>query len=140
YPQAGTLDFVDVGVNPSLGTIQMRAVLKNEDRMLFPGAFARVRIPLGEPHPMLVVPAQAMGSDQEGDYVLVVGANDVVARRAVVKGPLTSKGYAIRRGLAAEDRIIVSGLMKARPGTRVTPLQATLASSTNQPPATEPTP
>ena len=74
---------------------------------------------------MLVVPNSAIGNDQEGDYVLVVEANDVVARRAVVKGPLTSGGCAIRSGLTAADRVIVNGLMKARPGRRrSTPVNA----------------
>ena len=68
YPHAGTLDFVSTGVSTSSGTIPMRAVLKNEDKVLFPGLFARVRIPFGEPQPMLVVPNSALGTDQEGDY------------------------------------------------------------------------
>ena len=124
YPHAGTLDFVSTGVSTSSGTIPMRAVLKNEDKVLFPGLFARVRIPFGEPQPMLVVPNSALGTDQEGDYVLVANADDVVVRRAVVKGPLTGKGCAIRSGLNAEDRVITVGLMRARPGTKVAPVNA----------------
>ena len=119
YPHEGTLDFVDTKVSTSSGTIEIRALLKNEDKALFPGLFARVRLPLGEPEPMLVVPNAAIGNDQEGDYVLVVDANDVAARRAVVKGPLTTDGCAIRSGLTAADRVIVDGLMRARPGTKV---------------------
>jgi RND family efflux transporter MFP subunit len=121
YPQQGTLDFVDTGVSTSSGTVQLRATFANKDNALIPGAFARVRIPLGEPKPMLVVPASAIGNDQEGDYVLVTDANDVVARRAVVKGPLTASGCAIRSGLTAEDRVIVVGLMRAKAGAKVTP-------------------
>ena len=67
---------------------------------------------------MLVVPNSAIGNDQEGDYVLVTDANDLVVRRTVVKGPLTSSGCAIRSGLTAEDRVIVIGIMKAKPGRR----------------------
>ena len=89
FPHEGTLDFVNTGISTSTGTIELRAVFSNEDKALFPGVFTRVRIPLGEPQPMPVVPASAIGTDQEGDYVLVVDANDVVARRAVVKGPVT---------------------------------------------------
>ena len=121
YPQQGTLDFVDTGISTSSGTVQLRATFANKDNALIPGAFARVRIPLGEPKPMLVVPASAIGNDQEGDYVLVTDANDVVARRAVVKGPLTPSGCAIRSGLTAEDRVIVAGLMRAKAGAKVTP-------------------
>ncbi len=71
---------------------------------------------------MLVLPESALGSDQEGDYVLVVDTNDVVVRRAVVKGPLTTKGCAIRSGLGREDRVIVRGLMQAQPGSKVRPV------------------
>ena len=125
YPHSGTLDFVGSGVSTSSGTIPMRAVLKNEDKVLFPGLFARVRIPIGEPRPMLVVPNNAIGSDQEGDYVLVADANDVVVRRTVVKGPPTRNGCAIQSGLTAEDRVIVVGLMRAKPGAKVIPVSAT---------------
>ncbi len=122
YPHEGILDFVDTGVSTSSGTVQMRAAFQNNDLVIVPGAFARVRIPLGDPVPMLVVPRSAIGSDQEGDYVLVVGTRDVVARRGVVKGPLTGQGCAIRSGLTADDRVIVRGLMQTRPGATVTPL------------------
>ncbi len=119
YPHKGTLDFVDSKLSSSSGTIEIRALLKNEDKALFPGLFARVRLPLGEPQAMLVVPNTAVGNDQEGDYVLVVDANDIVARRAMVKGPLTAGGCAIRSGLTAADRVIVDGLMRAKPGAKV---------------------
>ncbi len=121
YPQAGTLDFVDTGLSTSSGTILLRATVKNENRMLLPGFFARVRIPMGDPTPMLVVPNSAIGNDQEGDFVLIVDANGLVVRRGVVKGPLTGTGCAIRSGLAPADRVIVSGQVKARPGDKVAP-------------------
>jgi RND family efflux transporter MFP subunit len=124
YPQEGRLDFVDTGISTSSGTIQLRGLFDNKDRLLLPGAFARVRIPLGGPKPMLVAPASAIGNDQEGDYVSVVGAGDVVARRAVVKGPLTTNGCALRSGLTAQDRVIVNGMMRAKPGDKVTPVTA----------------
>lgn len=126
YPHSGVLDFVDSGVNTSSGTVPMRAVLKNEDKALFPGLFARLRIPLGPPGPTLVVPNSAISNDQEGDYVLVVEAGDVVARRTVVKGPMTRNGCSIRNGLTAEDRVITVGRMKAKPGAKVTPVSVTV--------------
>src|SRR5204862_1566116 len=92
YPYQGVLDFTDNDISASTGTIALRAVFENKDKALFPGLFARVRIPLGQPQPMLVIPNSAIGNDQEGDYVFVVEANDVVARRSIVKGPLTPEG------------------------------------------------
>ncbi len=120
YPHEGTLDFVDRNVSTSTGTIEMRAVVKNEDKTFFPGLFARIKIPVGKEQPMLVVPGAAFGNDQEGDYVLVAGDGEVVARRSVVKGPMTKAGCAVRSGLTPEDRVIISGLMNARPGAKVT--------------------
>jgi RND family efflux transporter MFP subunit len=125
YPHAGILDFVDTGVSTSSGTVQMRAIFTNQDNAIFPGVFARVRIPLGEPRPMFVVPNLAIGNDQEGDYVLVVDANNVVVRRSVVKGPPSGSNCGILSGLSADDRVIVNGLMNARPGFPVTPVTGT---------------
>ena len=122
FPHAGVLDFADNEVSTSTGTIAMRAIFSNEDKAMFPGLFARVRIPLGGAQPMLVVPNAAIGSDQQGDYVLVVGPDDVVARRTIVKGPLgAAGGCAIRSGLAESDRVIVNGLLNAKSGEKVAP-------------------
>ena len=127
YPHQGTLDFVDSNVSTSSGTVQMRAVFKNEDKALWPGLFARVRIPLGDPKPMLLVPNRAIGNDQEGDYVLVADAGDIVARRAVVKGPLVENRCAIRSGLNSTNRVIINGLMRAKPGAKIMPVSETPA-------------
>jgi RND family efflux transporter MFP subunit len=121
FPHQGTLNFVDSGVSTSTGTIQMRAEYPNADKALFPGVFVRVRLPLGAPQPLPVIPGSALGNDQEGDYVLVVDADNRVVRRSVVKGPVTDSGRAIQSGIAPEDRVVVGGVMNARPGDRVTP-------------------
>lgn len=78
---------------------------------------------------MLVVPASAIGNDQEGDYVLLAEAGDIVARRGVVKGPLTATGCALRNGLTAGDRVIVNGMTRAKPGDKVTPMTAPASQS-----------
>ncbi len=95
YPHVGVLDFADNSLSTSTGTIALRAVFANDDRTLFPGLFARVRIPLvpvSGPKSMFVIPGSAIGNDQQGDFVYVVGADDVVQRRAIVKGPMTAVG------------------------------------------------
>ena len=124
YPHQGVLDFADNDISASTGTIALRAVFENSDKALFPGLFARVRIPLGRPQQMLVIPNSCIGNDQQGDYVYVVEANDMVARRSIVKGPLTPDGCAIRSGLTAEDQVVVNGLLNARPGSKVQPTEA----------------
>ena len=123
YPHAGVLDFTDNEISVSTGTIAMRAILPNKDRALFPGLFARVRIPLGGPQAMLVIPNTAIGSDQQGDYVFVVEDGETVSRRGIVKGPLTADGgCAVRSGLADSDRVIVKGLLNAKAGEKVAPM------------------
>ena len=82
---------------------------------------------------MLVIPGAAIGSDQQGDYVYVVGPDDVVARRAIVRGPLTANGFAILSGLAASDRVIVNGILNARSGEKVMPTEATPATPAAKP-------
>ncbi len=123
HPLAGNLVFADSGINPASGTVQMRAQFENEGRILFPGLFARVRIPLSAPQPVLVLPNSAIGNDQEGDYILVLSEGDLVVRRSVQKGTLLPGGCAIHKGLAPTDRVIINGIMKARPGAKVVPLQ-----------------
>ncbi len=124
FPHQGVLDFVDNEISASTGTIALRAVFKNTDKDLFPGLFARVRIPIGEPHSMLVIPNAAISNDQQGDFVFVLDAGDIVARRAVERGPLTPDGCALRNGLTAQDRVIVNGLLNARPGEKVAAVTA----------------
>jgi len=124
YPHVGVLDFADNALSTSTGTIALRGLFKNEDTTLFPGLFARVRIPLGDPRPMLVIPPSAVGNDQQGDFVYVVNPSDVVERRTIVKGPLTESGLAIRSGVTAGDRVIVNGLLNARVGEKVAPTTA----------------
>jgi len=74
---------------------------------------------------MLVIPGSAIGSDQQGDFVYVVGPDDVVARRAIVRGSITERGFAVRSGLERSDRVIVNGLLNARAGEKVAPVEAT---------------
>jgi RND family efflux transporter MFP subunit len=124
YPHQGVLDFTDNDISASTGTIALRAVFENKDKTLFPGLFARVRIPLGPPQQMLVIPNSAIGNDQQGDYVFVIEANDIVARRSIVKGPLTPDGCAIRSGLTPTDRVVVNGILNARPGAKVLPMES----------------
>ncbi len=119
YPYQGLLDFTDSSLSASTGTLQLRAVFDNKDLSLFPGLFADVRIPLGVPRPMLVIPDEAIASDQQGDYVLVTDSKNVVERKNIEKGTLSRNGRVVRRGLTLEDRVIVGGLQNARPGAAV---------------------
>ncbi|CCV08484.1 Efflux transporter, RND family, MFP subunit [Mesorhizobium metallidurans STM 2683] len=126
YPHAGTLDYAAPEVTAATGTLAARAVLPNEDRALLPGYFVRVRVPLGEEPDMLLVPDRAIGSDQKGRYVLVAGKDDVVEQRPVEIGQLVGALRVITKGLAADDRVLVSGLLTAVPGQKIEPQEKKL--------------
>jgi RND family efflux transporter MFP subunit len=121
YPHRGTLDYRSPTVNQSTGTLVARAVLQNPDHVLLPGYFVRVRIPRGEAQSALLVPEVAIGSDQGGRYVLVVNKDDVVEQRKVEIGPVVDTMRVVETGLAEDDRVLVSGMLRAIPGEKVAP-------------------
>jgi len=125
YPHKGKLDYLSPTVNQSTGTLAVRGVLPNPDRVLLPGFFVRVRVPIGEPGNALLVPDVALGSDQAGRYVLVVNAENVVEQRKVVTGPLQGELRVIESGLNGDDRVVTAGLLRAIPGQKVDPQQKT---------------
>lgn len=122
WPHEGTLDYLDNIVDSSTGTIQSRGVFPNEGGMLLPGLFARIRVPLGVEENAVLVEETAIGTDLGGKFVLVVGADDIVELRHVELGALEDDGMrVVRSGLAADERYIINGLQRARPGLPVTP-------------------
>jgi RND family efflux transporter MFP subunit len=121
YPHTGTLEFSDLGVDPDTGTQLRRAVFKNEDRRLVPGLFARVRLPISKPKPELLVSERAIGTDQRGEYVLVVDKDNTVEYRPVKLGTTVHGMRVVDQGLKADEWIVVNGLQRARPGAKVDP-------------------
>jgi RND family efflux transporter MFP subunit len=132
YPHAGTFDYAAPTVNSSTGTLAARAIFANSERTLLPGYFVRVRIPVEQQPSALLVPDTALGSDQGGRYVLVVGRDDVVEQRKVAIGPLVEGLRVIDSGLAAGDRVVVAGVLRAIPGQKVDP-QAPAAGAARAP-------
>jgi RND family efflux transporter MFP subunit len=121
YPHRGTLDYAAPTLNQSTGTLAARAILPNSDRLLLPGYFVRVRIPLGPPRNALLVPDTALGTDQGGRYLLVVNRANTVEQRKVEIGAMVEALRVIESGITADDRIIVNGLLRAIPGQKVDP-------------------
>lgn len=117
----GRIDYFEPEVNEATGTLRMRAVFDNADGRLVPGLFVRVRVAARELEAATLVPESALAADQAGRHLLVVGDGDVVERRAVELGPALPEGRVVLSGLAATDRVIVAGLLRARPGVRVAP-------------------
>jgi multidrug efflux system membrane fusion protein len=156
YPHEGRIDFRENRVDTATGTVRLRGRIPNprvppgNARLLYPGLYARVRIPAGDPRPLPAVPEDALMTGQEGRYVYVLGDDNVVQKRTVTVGPQVWKApapangepprwalvppdegeaakvpvpsvVAVESGLQPGDRVVVNGLTKARPGAPVAP-------------------
>src|SRR6266403_3505790 len=121
HPHQGKLDYASPTINQSTGTLAVRGVLPNPDRVLLPGYYVRVRVPFEQQQSALLVPDVALGSDQAGRYVLVVNGENVVEQRKVQTGPLEGDLRVIDSGLKPDDRVVTSGLLRAIPGQKVDP-------------------
>jgi RND family efflux transporter MFP subunit len=126
YPHRGHMDYVAPTVDPSTGTLIARGVLENTDGALLPGYFARVRVPVQTNVNALLVPDVALGADQGGRYLLVVGADHVVTSKHVTTGPEQGSLRVIDSGLSADDLVVVDGLQRTAPGQTVDPATITL--------------
>ncbi len=121
YPHEGKLDYAAPTINQSTGTLAVRGVIPNADRVLLPGYFVRVRVPVDKQQDALLIPDTALGSDQSGRYVLVVTADNVVEQRKVQTGPLDSGLRVIDDGLKPDDRVVIAGMLRVIPGEKVDP-------------------
>jgi len=121
YPHKGKLDYASPTLNLSTGTLPVRGVIPNADRVLLPGYFVRVRVPFDEQKDALLVPDSALGSDQAGRYLLVVNGENVVEQRKVRTGQVEGNLRVIESGLKADDRVVIAGLLRAIPGQKVDP-------------------
>jgi RND family efflux transporter MFP subunit len=122
YPHKGTLDYVSPTLNQLTGTLAVRGIIPNPDRVLLPGYFVRVRVPEpSERSEALLVPDTALGADQGGRYLLVVNGDNIVEQRKVKTGPLDSGLRVIEEGLKPDDRVVIAGLLHAVPGEKVDP-------------------
>ena len=121
FVHRGYMDFVDNVIDKASGTIRGRAVFSNTEEMFTPGMFARVRVPGSPAYPALLIPDAAIASEQARKYVLVIDDENTAQQRYVTSGQLVGNLRVIKDGLKPEDRIVVIGLMRARPGAKVTP-------------------
>jgi membrane fusion protein, multidrug efflux system len=117
--------------------LRARALVDNKDGFFSPGLFARVRVAGSPKYPAMLVPEDAIGTDQTNKFVFVVSEDGSVARRAIMLGPIIENFRVVRDGLKAEDWFITKGLQRARPGQKVTPKREPLQVS-NAPPTAEP--
>jgi RND family efflux transporter MFP subunit len=128
YKVAGQVDYVDPALNPDTGTLRVRTRFENANETLLPGLFARIRFPMSSQQAMLV-PDAALLSDQRGRFAMVVNAEDTVEVRRVSIGVLDGSMRVVTEGLEPDDRVIVLGVLKARPGAKVNPKMQEAAES-----------
>jgi RND family efflux transporter MFP subunit len=120
FPRTGEINFSDNKVDVATGTLQVRGAIANPTpRVLSPGMFARVRLPIGEARKALMVPEQAVGTDQGSKYVFVITPDNKIERRPITVGVLRDSLRAVLSGLSAAERIVVIGQQRIRPGDEV---------------------
>jgi multidrug efflux system membrane fusion protein len=127
FDYRGMLDFIDNAVNRSSGTIRARATVANPDLAITPGQFARLRVPNERPGPALLLPPAAIVPDQSRQVVMTVGADGTVTPKPVEIGGLYRGLRVIRSGLTADDTVVIDGLVRTKPGAKVTPTAGTIA-------------
>jgi RND family efflux transporter MFP subunit len=125
FSHPGRMDFVDNAIDTSSGTIRARAVFDNPNGMFTPGMFGRVQVASGPPAEALLVPDSAIGTEQVRKFVLVVDDQDVAQPKYITLGPVIEGLRVVATGLQADDRVIVNGLMRIRPGAKVAPQMST---------------
>jgi membrane fusion protein, multidrug efflux system len=129
YPFKGHLDYVSPQVDAATGTLAVRAIFDNKEHALLPGLFVRIRAPVGREDKALLVRDDAIGSNQQGRYVLVLGADDAVDQKPVVVGQREGPLRVIESGLEASDWVVTEGIQRAIPGSKVAAEKVTMAPS-----------
>lgn len=122
WPHTGSMDFVDNRIDPGSGTMRGRAIMDNPGNLFIPGMFGRMRL-LGSGHyNAILVPDEAIGSDQTAKVVFVVQPDETIAPRPVQLGPIVDGLRVVRNGLKADEKIVINGLVRLRPGLKVKPV------------------
>ncbi|MGE9294302.1 MAG: efflux RND transporter periplasmic adaptor subunit [Puniceicoccales bacterium] len=124
YSRKGRVDYVSNQLDSATGTLEMRVSFPNPDGTLIPGLYGKVLFP-NTYEDAIVVPEECIQMDMTGNYVLVVNAENVVETRYIEKGPLVDEGRVVTEGLGPDERVIVNGIQRARPGITVTPQNPT---------------
>ena len=131
WKRTGRLDFVDNQIDRGSGTIRVRARFSNPDLLITPGQFGRLRLPASEPHSALLIPDAAVTTDQSRKVVMTVDAEGKVISKPVQPGPIIDGLRVIHSGLNEDDRVVIDGLVRARPGVKVTPQPGQIMAAQN---------
>jgi RND family efflux transporter MFP subunit len=126
WHREGRMNFVDNVVDEGSGTVRARGVFPNPDLLIAPGQFGRIRIPGSPIYDAILVPDDAIVTDQARKFVMVVGEDDIAQPRAIRPGPSEMGLRIVRQGLSGQERIIINGLMRVRPGAQVEPSEGSI--------------
>ncbi len=138
FPHKGTVDFVDNRLDQATGTLRGRALVDNKAGTFSAGMFARVRVAATPSYEAMMLPDEAIGTDQTNKFVLTVAEDGTVGRKIVVPGPMIDGLRVIRSGITLADTVIIKGLQRARPGGKVAPKLEQIKVSASAPAATMP--
>ena len=132
YPHEGYMDFVDNKIDSNTGTIRGRAIFKNDDKVLLPGMFAKVRLPGSERYDATLIPDSAIGLDQTEQFVIVINEDNTTQRRPVELGPIVHGLRVVRSGLEANEKIVIQGLQRIRPDIKVDPNEGEIVATVTE--------
>ncbi|CEE15792.1 efflux RND transporter periplasmic adaptor subunit [Xanthomonas citri] len=139
YAHSGTLEVVDAAVDTATGTVKLRAVVPNPERLLLPGMYVTAKLSMAVDEQAILVPQQAISRNSKGQAVaLVVGSDNKVAQRVLTTGDAIGDKWVVRQGLKAGDKVIVQGLQKASVGAEVKAVEVTAAAMAGNAAATAP--
>jgi len=140
FPHQGYIDFVDNRFDPNTATMSARATFANPDGLLTPGMFGKIQLAGTAPYEALLLPDAAIGADQSEQFVYVVDQDNQVRLQVVETGPLALGMRVIRDGVTADDRVVIGGLQRARPGIEVAPTEEKLVAQQRDEPRYESSP
>jgi RND family efflux transporter MFP subunit len=129
WKHRGELEFIDNEMDRSSGTIHARATLPNADMFIAPGQFARLRLPTSASADVMLVPDAAISTDQSRKLLMTVAPDGTVTPKVVELGALDGGLRIIKTGVSPDDKVIINGLMRARPGSKVTPKAGVIAAT-----------
>ncbi len=125
FPHEGHMDFVDNRFDAATASMRARCVFQNDDKLLLPGMFARIRIPGSAPHRAVLIPDSAIGTDQSSQFVYIV-VDGKIERRPITPGPIVDGLRVVRKGLDGDELLVIEGLLQARPEARVATVAGTI--------------
>lgn len=139
YPLTGTFLFSDLAVDPSTNSVSLRALFPNPKQELLPGMFVRIRFPEAKIENAIKIPQRSLLTDAQGQYVMIVDSHNKVVVQRIKAGSMSGGDFIIAEGLMGNEKVIVNGLQKVRPGSVVKPILLHQAALENSPVALTPT-